>query len=200
MSSISNNTKKILDSIEKEFGEVNATFYLNGAIEKSEKRKRKNNDDHLIDINQIDEEDSEVCSDDESVNRKIDNNSENDRHQCADLDKEEIVLSAYCELPIKNVTYDDNDRANILKIFNVILALAKERDYKRPVYIAAKAASELLSKKPYYSQISTRTIMRWNELKDKVNERTGKKINVEFESDVWGKLMLCVFEKVRSIN
>ena len=38
--SISNNSKKILESVEKEFGEEHAAFYLNWAIKKSETKKR----------------------------------------------------------------------------------------------------------------------------------------------------------------
>ena len=106
-------------------------------------------------------------------------------------------MSVYRELPVKNLTYDDDDRGRILKLFSAILTLATERDYRRPEYIAAKATADLLRKKPYYSQISARTILRWNELKYKVNRKTGKKINEEFESDIWGKLMLCILEEVR---
>ena len=106
-------------------------------------------------------------------------------------------MSVYRELPVKYVTYDDDDRGSISKIFGTILALAIERDYRRPEYTAAKATAYLLGKKPYYSQISARTILRWNELKDKINRKTGKRINEVFESDVWGKLMLCILEEVR---
>ena len=32
-------------------------------------------------------------------------------------------------------------------------------------------------------------------MNDKECEKPGKKINEKFESEVWGKLMLCIFEK-----
>ena len=48
---------------------------------------------------------------------------------------------------------------------------------------------------PYYSQISSRTILRWNDVRDRNKEKPGRKISEEFEAEVWGNLMLCVFEK-----
>ena len=188
----------MLESVEKEHGEEHAAFYLNEAIEKSETKKRKIST-ALIDDNHVNNDDSEISSDEESDYNLLDDYEENNMHHCADLDKDERVLSAFRELPLKKVTYDEKDRDNILNIFNVILSLAMERDYKRPTRTAAEAASKLLGTRTYYSQISARTILRWHEHRDKINDRTGKKVNVEFESDIWGKLMLCVFEKVRSI-
>ena len=193
--SISNNSRKVLESVEKKFGEEHAAFYLNGAIIKSETKKRKISTELIDDNNTID---SEMNSDEGSDSNISDDGEGNGRHHCADLDTDERVLSAYRELPLKYVKYNDIDQDNILKIFHVILNLATERDYKNPTYSAAEVASKLFGTRSYYSQISARTILRWHELKDKVNDRTGKKINEEFESDVWGKLMLCVFEKVRS--
>ena len=32
-------------------------------------------------------------------------------------------------------------------------------------------------------------------MKDKESEKPGRKINKKIESEVWGKLMLCIFEK-----
>ena len=180
--SISNNSKKVLESVEKEYGEEHAAFYLNGAIEKSETKKRKIST-ALIDDNHVNNDDSEISSDEESDYNILDDYEENNTHHSADLDKDERVLSV-------------KDRDNILNIFNVIFSLAMERDYKRPTLTATEAASKLLGTRTYYSQISARTILRWHEHRDKINNRTGEKVNVEFESDMWGKLMLFIFEKV----
>lgn len=116
--SISNNSKKVLESVEKEYGEEHAAFYLNGAIEKSETKKRKIST-ALIDDSHVNNDDSEISSDEESDYNMLDDYEENNMHHCADLDKDERVLSAFRELPLKKVTYDEKDRDNILNVFNV---------------------------------------------------------------------------------
>jgi hypothetical protein len=78
----------------------------------------------------------------------------------------------------------------------LILDIALEREFLNPKIVAARTAEIMLAKRPYYSQITSRTILRWYGRKDKVNEKTGPKINEEFERAVWGKLMLCCFEQV----
>jgi hypothetical protein len=37
--------------------------------------------------------------------------------------------------------------------------------------------------------------MRWSKNREDVKKETGRKISTEFEADVWGKLMICEFEK-----
>lgn len=171
--SISNNSRKVLESVGKNFGEEHAAFYLNGAIIKSETKKREISTELIDDNNTID---SEMNSDERSDSNISDDCEGNGRYHCADLDTDERVLSTYRELPLKYVNYNDIDQDNILKIFHVILNLATERGYKNPTYSAAEVASKLFGTRSYYSQILARTILRWHELKDKVNDRTGKKI------------------------
>ena len=112
------------------------------------------------------------------------------------MEEDERILEAFDQLPPKNVTYNEDDKSNILKVFRIILDLALERDFQNPKIIAARTAEMMLSKRPYYAQITSRTILRWYERKDKVHEKTGPKVSVEFEREVWGKLMQCCFEQV----
>jgi hypothetical protein len=42
----------------------------------------------------------------------------------------------------------------------------------------------------------TSSVVRWIKNRNSVKKETGKKINIEFEGDVWGRLMICEFEKI----
>jgi MinD-like ATPase involved in chromosome partitioning or flagellar assembly len=207
---IQNSAEKLIQIATEEYGEQYAEFYLNRAVKKIETKKRKA---YLIAQNTPEEktpenaelngENGEINPDEEinrneerNPNEEIDQNDENDRHQCADIEDDERILDAIDQLPQKNVTYNEEDKSNILIIFKMILDIAVERDFQNPKIIAARTAEIMLARRPYYSQITSRTILRWHERKDKVNEKTGPKINAEFERQVWGKLMQCCFEQV----
>ena len=73
--------------------------------------------------------------------------------------------------------------------------MAAERDYKNLKYAAASATKEILKNNSYYANITTRTIVRWAASENAISARPGRKINEEFENDVWSNLMLCIFEK-----
>ena len=53
-----------------------------------------------------------------------------------------------------------------------------------------------LSKRAHYSELVTSSVARWSHNRDSVKKETGKKISIEFEADIWGKLMICEFEKL----
>ena len=53
----------------------------------------------------------------------------------------------------------------------------------------------MLSEINCYSTIKARTILRWYSVKDKIDKKSGPKIIANFESEIWGNLMLCIFEK-----
>ena len=105
------------------------------------------------------------------------------------------VLNALSAIPDKYVFFSEEDQEKVIALFGVIRDVAKERDNKYANNIAVKATIKLLQNSKYYSQISIRTINRWYELKDNENQRTGSKVDEIFESEVWGNLMLCVFNK-----
>ena len=70
-----------------------------------------------------------------------------------------------------------------------------EREYKYIRTQAARITSEIMLNIPYYSQISSRTVLHWNDVRDRNKEKPGRKISEEFEAEGWGNLMLCVFER-----
>lgn len=71
----------------------------------------------------------------------------------------------------------------------------EERPFENPVVIAADITEELLRNSNFYSTISSRTILRWYSLLNKEKKTPGRKVNVDFEAEVWGIIMLCMFEK-----
>jgi hypothetical protein len=199
-----------VQSVEQEYGERHAEFYLNSAIKKLETKKRKaklitqNTPEENTELN--DEENEELNLDEETnanemINpyEKIVRNEEIDLDQCDEMEDNERIIDAFDQLPSKNVTYNEEDKSNILIVFKLILDIALEREFCNPKIVAARTAEIMFlftNIRPYYSQITSRTILRWYSRKDKINEKTGPKINEEFERAVWGKLMLCCFEQV----
>ena len=134
---------------------------------------------------------------DEEVNN--DNSSSDEANNLIELRNDFMddtrVLNALSAIPDKYVIFSEEDQEKVIALYGVIGDVAKERDHKYANNIAVKATLKLLQNSKYYSQISMRTINRWYELKDNENQRTGRKVDEIFESEVWGKLMLCVFNK-----
>ena len=60
---------------------------------------------------------------------------------------------------------------------------------------SAAITVEMLRAHTYYSQLTARSVVRWHGTRDKINAKPGRKVDATFESEVWGKLMLCVFER-----
>lgn len=168
-----NSADKLIANTEKLFGKKHANFYLESALESSKRRKMKDENEN------------------EEVNN--DNSSSDEANYLIELHNDFMddtrVLNTLSAIPDK---YEE-DQENVIALYGIIRDVAKERDHKYANKIAVKATLKLLQSSKYYSQISIRTINRWYELKDNQNQRTGRKVDEIFESEVWGNLMLCVF-------
>ena len=172
---IRNSANKIIANTENLYGKQYTNFYLASALKKSKKRKYEENE--------LDEYDDESSDDDEIV-----------ESECEFMD-DSRVLNALSSIPVKYVTFSDEDQDKVLSLYAVIRDVAVERDHIRPNKIAAKSTVKILQNHTHYSNISTRTIRRWYDLKDTNFKKTGRKIDEVFESEVWGNLMLCIFNK-----
>ena len=174
----------LVKSAEKEFGEKHSLFYLQSAVKVASDRKRKydardaNHEENDKENSEEDEEDGE-----EELNL-TDNSFEN----------EEKIIKAIADLPRKYIVFGEEDQDNILDLFDVVKEVAVRRDYKNVINTSISTKAQILSEFPYYSQASERTINRWYTNRDRCNIKPGRKINEKFESEVWGNLMLCVFE------
>ena len=91
--------------------------------------------------------------------------------------------------------FGDEDRKNVIELFEIVREIAINRDYKDADLVSSSAVAKLLSQVPYYSQISERTMRRWYTLRTNTDKKPGRKIDKPFESEIWGNLMICMIEK-----
>ena len=146
----------MVNSIEEKFGEKDSLFYLQSAIKVAVVRKIKydkmltnSTQDELENENRV-EEDSE-----EDVEKAI------AKMITEDFENDERIIKAFTDLPRKYAVFGDEDRKNVIMLFEIVREIAKNRDYKDVDYVSSSAVVQLLSEVPYYSQISERTLRQW---------------------------------------
>lgn len=177
--SIYNSTKKVVLSAVDSFGEKHALFYLESAVENLKKRNRK----------EFEEE-----GDDEAIEHS--GNESDAESYVMSLEDDDRIVEAASNFPAKYITYTEEEKNEILTLFKVVLEMAKEKNIANVERAAAETTVLLLKEIMYYSKLSQRTITRWYDGRDKSKKVTGPKVNEDFEEEIWGKLMHCVFEKV----
>jgi hypothetical protein len=188
---INNSADKITTSAETNFGEDYSLFYLESAFRKAKKRKIQ----QIIKNSNNDENDEQENEDNDDSNE---NNQEGDLIQnLAEVDMlyDPRVLTALSKIPSKYVIFSEDDKNNVTALYKVVKVVVLERDYKNARIVAAEATKQILQDSTYYSNISTRTIIRWVDTEHVVSAKPGRKIIEDFENEVWGNLMLCIFEK-----
>lgn len=174
-------TSKLVKSVELEFGKKNSLFYLESATKVASERKLlfdeglETDDDEAIEQNEKEEE---------NVTMILEN-----------FEIDDAIIQATADLPRKYVVFGDEDRNNVLKLFDVVREVTVSREYREINNMTASVVIELLSTLPYYATISERTVKRWHALRLQNNNKPGRKINQIFESEIWGNLMMCVLEK-----
>lgn len=164
--------------MKRNFGEKNINFYLESAIKSEETKKRK--------FDSCDDKNSD------SGNEKKDSDSDDDENGNLALDEieyDEEVLTMVSKLPLKYITFGDEDKKNIIELFETVREVAINREYLKCDNVAASKTAKILSEINYYSTIKARTILRWYSVKDKECEKSGPKIDRQFESEIWGNLM-----------
>ena len=112
-----------------------------------------------------------------------------------DFENDERIVKTFTDLQRKYVVFGDEDRKNVIILFEVVREIAINRDYKGVDYVTSSAVVQLLSEVPYYSQISERTLRRWYSLRSNTDKKPRRKINESFKSEIWGNLMMSVMEK-----
>ena len=71
-----------------------------------------------------------------------------------DLEDEQCVVDAVSAFPLKYITYTEEDKKEILSLFNVVLKTARGRKVANCEIIAAKTTALILKKNSYYSNLS----------------------------------------------
>ena len=108
------------------------------------------------------------------------------------------VIAPVTALPNKYITFSHEEKKEVLKVFDIVHGILSEIDgnhHQRINYHASLLTKNVLVSLAGYSDLIASSIERWNLNRDKVLEKTGRKINSDFEASVWGKLMICEYEK-----
>ena len=179
--SITNVSKKIISSVEEKVGVENSFFFLKSAVKVL--HKKRNWDIELESDNGVEEDND--AEDDSFENRII---------------QGEAVQSAVKSLPKKNVSFTKKDKGVVMKLFDVVKKEVEMRVTSKSEIIAMSITKNILSEIPYYRPIKKKDIRRWCCRRLRKIQKSGKKINEEFEAQIWGNLLLCVFEDRNEAN
>ena len=136
--------------------------------------------------------------DSESEGEEIEPEEEQDFK--SDIIQEESVQRFIAKMPTKNIILTKEDKSQILGLFDVIKEAVIEKGSVNINTTAASITKRVLIKKPYYSHIRTKDTKRWCSKREKKRERGGRKINGIFESEVWGNLVLGIFEPSEGVT
>jgi hypothetical protein len=185
--SIKNVTAKVINSVEGVVGEKHSLYFLKSAVKVLDFKNRKNNKGGS------DSEDRGSDSEEEE------NNLDPNNSEYEDYLNDERLRTIIDDVPAKNIIFCAEDIRNILTVFDTVKLIVEEKNQqKNTAQIVNKSAAitvDVMSKHTYYSQLTTRAVRRWYGARGKNNAKPGRKVDVSFESEVWGKLMLCVFER-----
>jgi hypothetical protein len=108
--------------------------------------------------------------------------------------KESLLL-----LPKRNIIFTDEEKENVLRVFDVISSIVEQfpdEDEIKTKYTVAEITKKTLANHTVYSELVPNNIERWNEVRNMIKKKPGRKINQDFEAAVWSKLMICEFEKI----
>ena len=154
------------------------TRYINAAVKESTKRSSGGLDAVRRNIFDRDEDDTDL--------------------HISQISSYPAVKESLSNFPNKNVTFKLHEIQMVIALFDSVHAARIElegTEYKIDTHKTATFTKEILSKYARYSELVVDTIVRWVLKKDVVRKLSGSKISVEFEADVWGKLMIFKFEK-----
>lgn len=108
------------------------------------------------------------------------------------------VINFVSALPNKYVTFTNEEKMEVIKIFDIthgVLSEIEGRHHDRINYHASLTTKHVLKDLAGYSELVPSSIERWSIDRGKILKKTGRRINSDFEASVWGKLMICEFEK-----
>jgi hypothetical protein len=125
--------------------------------------------------------------------------SQNESYSVFDLISDHVrVKESLSLLPKRNIILTDEEKENVLRVFDVISSIIEQfpdEDKIKTKCIVAEITKKILANHPVYSELVPNNIERWNEVRNMIKKKPGRKINQDFEAAVWSKLMICEFEK-----
>ena len=109
------------------------------------------------------------------------------------------VVDGLLDFPKQYIKFSCHEKEKVISLFDVIATARAEIDgekYRTDDSFNAIITKKALSKRAHYSELLPTSIMRWSKNREDVKKETGRKISTDFEADIWGKLMICEFEKI----
>ena len=113
--------------------------------------------------------------------------------------KEERIIASIRLLPKKNITFNDEEKAEVLRVYDVVSAVINDQPQEIMNGISVTAATIVrlaLEHHTGYSELIENTVQRWSKNRDVHKEMGGRKVDKDFECAVWGQLMICELETV----
>ena len=87
-------------------------------------------------------------------------------------------------MPRKYIIYGDEDKNNVINLFEAVRGVYVERDHIQANRLAAATTALILSDISHYFNIQSRAILRWFGNKCEEYQKSGPKIDHTFESEV----------------
>lgn len=174
--SIKNNGKRVLEYVENLYGEADAELYITAAYDWVVKKNRKNGTPELRILNYLEEEEAEKKYDEEIF--------VNDMR----------VVSALKKIKNKKIVMSTEEKFQIISVFDAVKTTLLELNITEIDRESAEATLKLIQSYNGICNISERSLLRLNDCRDIILKQRGKKVEKDFESEVWGNLMLCYYE------
>ena len=117
----------------------------------------------------------------------------------AEVVKDTRIVNAIAELPNRYVTFSDEEKMQVLQIYDVVLLVFQSHspDALELVDVSVANVTKMVLKDfSGYSELKESTIERWNKNRELIKEKTGRKIDKDFECAIWGQLMICEYENI----
>lgn len=174
--SIKNNGKRVLEYVESLYGEEDAELYITAAYDRVVKKNRKNGTPELRILNYLEEEEAE-----KKYNEEV-------------FVNDTRVANALKKIKNKNIVMSMEEKFQIISVFDAVKTILKELNITEIDRESAEATLKLIQGYNGICNISERSLLRLNDSRDIILKQRGRKIEKDFESEVWGNLMLCYYE------
>lgn len=174
--SIKNNGKRVLEYVESLYGEEDAELYITAAYDCVVEKNRKNGTPELRKLNYLEEERAEIKYDEEI------------------FDDDMRVVNALKKIKKKNIVMSAEDKRQIISVFDAVKTVLLELNITDINRESAEATLQLIQDYNGICNIRERSLLRLNDCRDIILKQRGRKVEKDFESEVWGNLMLCYYE------
>ena len=174
--SIKNNGKRVLEYVESLYGEEDAELYISAAYDRVVKQNRKNGTPELRILNYLEEEEAE-----KKYNEEV-------------FVNDTRVANALKKIKNKNIVMSMEEKFQIISVFDAVKTILKELNITEIDRESAEATLKLIQGYNGICNISERSLLRLNDSRDIILKQRGRKVEKDFESEVWGNLMLCYYE------